>query len=303
MFGKGSVALLTATCRWLALAAILFTAAFSSLEGAPRAAQSLQPEQTSSKFVVDDLRIDGDVHDIDAVRARILKNLEGHEYERHRRSLDEIGAKILADFQDRGYFKVALDGLRGQPLDSEKHRMLVIVHIDEGEQYQTGEISIVSDEQAHSLLIPEEELRQQFHLHTGDLFSARQVRKGVEGMRQLYLAHGYLDMTATPEFSIDSKNCSIATTWHVHQGNQYHVGTFDIRGLDGRTKALLKGEMPPGSPFSQTLAKQLYEQGKAAFGTSLAFDSFDDVVSLTSHIETGTVDVLFDFSSNAPVSN
>jgi hypothetical protein len=303
MFRRGSIASLTAICCRLALAAILSASAFSSLEGAPCAAQSQQSEQASSKFVVDDLRIDGDVHDADVVRARILKNLEGHEYERHRRSLDEIGAKIQADFQDRGYFKVALDDLRGQPLDSEKHRMLVIVHIDEGEQYQMGDISIVSDEQAHSLFIPEEELRQQFHLHTGDLFNARQVRKGVEGMRQLYLAQGYLDMMATPEFSIDPQNSSIASTWHVHQGNRYHVGTFDVRGLDGRTKALLKGEMRPGSLFNQALAKQLYDQGKAALGASLAFDSFDDVVSLTPHIETGTVDVLFDFSSSASVSN
>jgi len=303
MYRKASIASLTAICCRLALAAILSASAFSSLEGAPRAAQSQQSEQASSKFVVDDLRIDGDVHDVDAVRTRILKNLEGHEYERHRRSLNEIGAKIQADFQDRGYFKVALDDLRGQPVDPEKHHMLVIVHIDEGEQYQAGDISIVSDDQAHSLLIPEEELRQQFHLHTGDLFSARQVRKGVEGMRQLYLAHGYLDMTATPEFSIDSQNHSIASTWHVHQGNQYHVGTLDVRGLDGRTKALLKAEMRPGSLFNQTLAKQLYEQGKAAVGASLAFDSFEDVVSLTPHIETGTVDVQFDFSSSAPVSN
>jgi len=303
MFGKEFIASLTAICRRLALAAILFASPFSSLEGAPRAAQSQQSEQGSSKFVVDDLRIDGDVHDVDAVRARILKNLEGHEYERHRRSLDEIGAKIQADFQDRGYFKVALGDLRGQPLDSEKHRMLVIVHIDEGKQYQTGDIFIVSDEPAHRLLISEEELRQQFHLHTGDLFSARQVRKGVEGMRQLYLAHGYLDMTATPEFSIDAKTSSIASTWHVHQGNQYQVGTFDVRGLDSRTKALLKGEMRPGSPFNQTLTKQLYDQGKAALGPSLAFDSFDDVVTLTPHTESETVDVLFDFSSSAPISN
>ena len=296
---KAVVASLAVICCRLALAAIPAVSACSSL----KAAQLQQSEQSSSKFVVDDLRIDGDVHDADAVRGRILKILGGHEYERHRRSLDEIGAKIRADFQDRGYFKVALNDLRGQPIDPEKHSMLVIVHVDEGEQYQVGNISVVSDEESHPLLISAEELRQQFHLHAGDLFSARQVRKGVEGMRQLYLARGYLDMTATPEFSIDPKSSSIATTWHVHQGNQYHVGTFDVRGLDGRTKALLKAEMRPGSLFNQSLAKQLVDQGKAALGASLAFDSFDDVVSLTPHSETGTVDVLFDFSSSAPVSN
>jgi len=303
MFRKASISSLTAIWCRLMLTAMMFASASSLLENAPRAAQSQQSEPVSSKFVVDDLRIDGDVRDVDAARARILQTLQGHEYERHRRSLDEIGAKIQADFEDRGYFKVTLDDLHGQPVDSEKRRMLVIVHISEGEQYRAGKISIVSDEQAHPLLISEDELRQQFHLHIGDLFSARQVRKGLEGMRQLYLAHGYLDMTATPEFSIDARSNSISTIWHVNQGNQYHVGNFDVRGLDDRTTALLKTQMRPGSIFNQTLAKQLYGQGKAALGASLAFDSFDDVVSLTPHIETGTVDVLFDFSSAAPVSN
>lgn len=301
MSRKVSMASLTAIAGRLALAAILVVWTFP-LRGAPRAAQSQQSEQANSKFVVADLRIDGDVQDVDAVRTRILKGLEGHEYERHRRSLDEIRVKIQADFEDRGYFKVALDDLRGQPLDAEKYRMLVIVHVNEGEQYRAGEISIVS-EQGRPLVVSEEQLRQQFHLHAGDLFSAHQVRKGVEGMRQLYLARGYLDMTATPEFSIDPKTNLIASTWHVSEGNQYHVGTFDVRGLDSRTKALLKAEMQPGSLFDQTMVKQLYDQGKAAVGANVAFDSFGDVVSLTPHTEAGIVDILFDFSSSAPTGN
>jgi outer membrane protein assembly factor BamA len=122
-------------------------------------------------------------------------------------------------------------------------------------------------------------------------------------MRQLYLARGYLDMTAMPEFSIDPKNNLIASTWHVHEGNQYHVGTLDVRGLDSRTKALLKADLRPGSLFDQTAVKQSYDRGKATLGATLAFDSFDDVVSLTPHTETRVVDVLLDFSSSAPSGN
>jgi outer membrane protein assembly factor BamA len=302
MSRKVSIASLRAIGSRLALAAVLVVWTFP-LRSAPRAAQSQQIEQGDSKFLVADLRIDGDVHDMDAVRTRILTGLEGHEYERHRRSLDGIGAKIQADFEDRGYFKVALDDLRAQPLDPEKHRMLVIVHVDQGEQYRAGNLAIISDDPGRLLAVPEEQLRQQFHLHTGDLFSAHQLRKGVEGMRQLYLARGYLDMTAVPEFSIDPKNKLIASTWYVHEGNQYHVGSFDVRGLDSTTEALLKADLRPGSLFDQTAVKQLYDRGKATLGANLAFDSFDDVVSLTPHTETRVVDVLLDFSSSAPSGN
>jgi outer membrane translocation and assembly module TamA len=302
MFRTVSIASLRAISCGLALAAVLVVCTFP-LRAVPSAAQSQQSEQGDSKFVVADLRIDGDVHDIDAVRTRVLTGLEGHEYERHRRSLDGIGAKIQADFEDRGYFKVALDDLRAQPLDSDKHRMLVIVHVVEGEQYRAGNLAIISDEPGRVLAVPEEQLRQQFHLHTGDLFSAHQVRKGVEGLRQLYLARGYLDMTATPEFSIDPKNKLITSTWHVREGNQYHVGSVDVRGLDSRGKALLEAQLLPGSLFDQTTVKQLYDKAKASLGANVAFDSFDDVVSLTPHTDIRVVDVLFDFSSTAPGGN
>ena len=42
----------------------------------------------------------------------------------------------------------SLKNPEAQALDPEKHRMLVSVHVDEGEQYRTGDISIVSDQSA-----------------------------------------------------------------------------------------------------------------------------------------------------------
>jgi beta-lactamase regulating signal transducer with metallopeptidase domain len=299
------IASLTAIACWLALAATLAVWTFP-LKGAPRATQnrpqSQQTERASSKFVVADLRIDGDVKDADAVRSRILKGLEGREFESNRQSLDEIGENIRADFQDHGYFKVLSDIVGVQWLDPEKRRMLIIAHIDEGEQYRTGDISIVSDDPARALVIPEEELRQRFQLHTGDLFNAGQVRNGFAGIRQLYFDQGYLDVTAEPKFSLDQKNQSIATTIHVHEGNQYHVGRFEVRGLDSKTKELLEARMQPGSPFNGTLLKDLFNQGKATLGANVAFDSFNEVVGVKRNVQAGTADVVFSFLS-APRTN
>jgi outer membrane protein assembly factor BamA len=262
--------------------------------------QSQRTERARSKFVVVDLRIDGDGKDLDAARARILKGLEGREFEDNRQSVDQIGENIRADFQDHGYFRVAVTDLQGQPLDPEKRHMLVTVHVDEGEQYRTGNISIMSDDPARALLIPEEELRQQFRIHRGGLYNADQIRSGLSRIRRLYGAQGYADMTAEPEFSVDQKNQSIATTIHVHQGNQYHVGSFDVRGLDSKTKELLEARMQPGSLFNGPLLTDLFDQGKATIGANL---SIDDVVQVKRNVKAGTVDVLFDFPVSAPHTN
>jgi len=267
----------------------------SGTPGKGRAPQ--QTAETASKIVVADLRIEGKVSDVDAVRARILKGLEGREFDRDSKWLAEITEiNIRREFQDRGYFKVVARDPEAQPLDSAKYRMLVIIHLDEGEQYRTGEISIVSNDPDRALVIPAEELRQQFHLRTGDLFNVEQLRNGFEGVKRLYDARGYVDETMVPIFQIDEKNDSVATTMRVDQENQYRVGKFEVRGLDTGTQRLLESRMRSGDIFNSILLEEIFEQGKAATGTDV---SFRVAVETTRLIEARTFDVLIDFSPAA----
>jgi beta-lactamase regulating signal transducer with metallopeptidase domain len=267
----------------------------SGTPGEGRVAQ--QPAEAGSKIVVADLRIEGKVSDVDAVRARILKGLQGREFDRDSKWLAEITEiNIRRDFQDRGYFKVVAHDPEAQPLDSAKYQMLVIIHLDEGEQYRTGEISIASNDPDRALVITAEELRQQFHLRTGDLFNVEQLRNGFEGVKRLYDARGYVDETMVPMFQIDEKNDSIATTMRVDQGNQYRVGKFEVRGVDAGTQKLLESRMRSGDIFNPILLEEIFEQGKAATGTNV---SFQVAVETTRHIEARTFDVLIDFSPAA----
>jgi beta-lactamase regulating signal transducer with metallopeptidase domain len=312
MSRKRLIASLTAIACWLALAATLAVWSFP-LKAAARSAQNpprggvsqgipggVAGEAAGPKIVVTDLRIDGDVHDVDDVRARILKGLEGREFESKSPWQDEIAVNVREDFQDRGYFKVVADHAQGQPLDLEKRRMLFIVQVDEGEQYRTADISVVSGDADRALVIPEQELRQQFQLRTGDLFDVDQVRKGLRGIYRLYGARGYAEATVIPEFVVSDKNHSIASTMYVREGNQYRVGSFDVRGLDSKTKALLEARMRPGSLFSGTLLNELFDQGKVALGANV---SLCDVVHVKRNVEEGTADVLLDFSASAPRTN
>ena len=184
-----------------------------------------QKEQAGPKIVVADLKIDGDVNDVDAVRARLLKSLEGREFDANSQWLREITEiNIRQEFQDRGYFRVVASDPTAEPLDAQKYRMRVLIHIDEGQQYRTMDISIVSKDSTRALAVPAEELRQQFKLRNGDLVNVDELRNGIEGVRRLYIERRYVDVTVQPQFLIDDKNGSIAITMRVDQGKQSRGG-------------------------------------------------------------------------------
>src|ERR1700694_3291249 len=71
----------------------------------------------AAKFVLGDLKIEGDVHDRDGVRARILKACKNREYDDGKKLTDEVmEVGIRKDFQERGYFKVFAHDIMSQPL-------------------------------------------------------------------------------------------------------------------------------------------------------------------------------------------
>jgi outer membrane protein assembly factor BamA len=256
--------------------------------------------QADSKIVVADLRIGGNVNDVDIVRARILKGLEGREFDRDSRWLDQIVAAVRGDFEVRGYIRADVEPLAMQPLDFEQHHMLAIVHVGQGDQYRVAGITVLNEDSAHALLIPEEQLRQQFQLRPGDVFDTSKLRAGINGMQRLYGALGYADMTATPAVDFDNKNHSVSLKMEVHEGNQYHVESLEVVGLDSETKQLLEAKMPPGSIFNFIVLRELFDQGKAVVGGNI---TFDHVVRLTKNVGAATVDISLDFSGEVPHVN
>ena len=119
-------------------------------------------------------------------------------------------------------------------------------------------------------------------------------------MRRIYGTQGYADMIAQPEFLLDEKSRSIAMTLHVHEGQQYHVKSFEVRGLDSRTTTLLETRMRPGSIFNAPLLTDLFDEGQLATGAAASLDS---VVHLRRNAAEGSVDILLDFSPSAPGPN
>jgi len=204
---------------WIACTAC----AAGRIDHSPQNSSSQQPTtpslpQPSTKFVLGDLKIEGDVQDRDAARDRVLNHFNGHEYRDARQLADvvmEVG--VRADFQNRGYFKVIADVVGTQPLGiaDGKQRTLLIVSVNEGAQYRFERLVVKAADASTSIIPPPEVVQGLVHLRRGDLFDAGELRDAFGRLEQWYAAHGYGTPEIRPEFTFDDTHHLIDVTLDV----------------------------------------------------------------------------------------
>jgi len=173
--------------------------------------------QESPKFVLGDLKIEGNVKDAGAVRDRILDQFKDREYSDAQKLSDavaEIG--IRGDFQDRGYFKVSANGTRFELLDvaGGNRAVRVTVSVNEGEQYHLGSLNVNSPDPPTTIPAPDA-VRSMFQMNRGDLFNVSELRKGMKALKDWYVAQGHPNVAEAPEFHIDDANRLIDVTIRV----------------------------------------------------------------------------------------
>ncbi|MGA8154397.1 MAG: M56 family metallopeptidase [Terriglobales bacterium] len=171
----------------------------------------------AAKFILGDIRIDGDVPDPNGVKERVLKALKSQEYENREELTDEVAERTRADFQERGYFRAVIQApsslLLG--LTDGKQSLRVIVPVNPGDQFRLRNISIQSAAPDQTLSISAETLREQFHLRDGDLFNTTEIREGLNRVRQLYASRGYASATTIPDTEVDDASHRIDLTLRI----------------------------------------------------------------------------------------
>lgn len=162
---------------------------------------------------------------------------------------DEIGERIRASFQNRGYFGVVVNSLRIKPNDPVAVPKPVTVDADvlEGPRYTLAEIGFVGN---HAFSTAE--LLGKFPLKKGDLFTRNKVASGLENLRDLYVSNGFIDMFFIPDTGYPS-NGSVILSVSVTEGRQYHMGKLEIfakREIADRLRA--EWQMAEGAVFDLT---------------------------------------------------
>jgi TonB family protein len=176
--------------------------------------------QIKTAFVLSDLKIDGEVHDRDGVRKRVLSVFKGREYSDAKELADqvmEIG--VRADFQQRGYFRVFVHDPAWQSLGATggKERTLVVAPVTEGDQFRLGTLNIAGAAPDRPLTISAEKLRGQFRINSGDLFNVTELRAGIQRVEQMYRTAGYPDANVEPETVVDDVSRHVNFTLHINE--------------------------------------------------------------------------------------
>jgi hypothetical protein len=105
------------TCFAFAAGVLEHARADSSVGQALVQNEAASTPRSATKFVLGDLKIEGEVYDRDGVRDRVLKGWKDREYD----SAKDLAGAVLrigirGDFQDRGYFRVVAQEPTSQPL-------------------------------------------------------------------------------------------------------------------------------------------------------------------------------------------
>jgi len=187
----------------------------------PSAQPAASAAHPTTKFVLGDLKIEGDVHDRDGVKDRILGAWKDREYDEAQELAAEVmESGIRADFQKRGYFKVVVHDPVSQPLglSDGKQRILITASVTEGDQFRLGTFTFQNAVPDRALSIPAATLRDQFHLRDGDLFNVTEIRAGLARLTQLYAARGYPDGNAAPDMEVDNASHRIDVMLQITEG-------------------------------------------------------------------------------------
>jgi len=137
---------------------------------------------------------------------------------------DELGERIRALFQDRGYFMVEVKNVRLRSTDvlGVPESVTLEADVTEGGLFRLAQVKIVGN---HAFSA--EKLRSQFPMKSGALFARSKVAGGLSSLSKLYAEDGFLDWTTIPETQVSS-NGTVILTLTVSEGQQYRMGQLQI---------------------------------------------------------------------------
>jgi outer membrane protein assembly factor BamA len=172
---------------------------------------------------------------------------------------DEMGERVRALFQDRGYFVVEVKSVKfkpGDPLGIPKP-VTMEAEVAEGPKYKVGEVTFVKNR-----AFTAEQLRSEFPLKIGAVFERGKVASGLEHLRKVYARAGYIDYVSIPETTAGS-NATMNLTLAIDEGPQYRLDKVEFVGKKEMTSRLqVQWKLEQGSVYDVTYLDQYIEANR-----------------------------------------
>jgi outer membrane protein assembly factor BamA len=229
----------------------------------------------------------------DETRAKLVKATQESEIEVSPQEPDTgwanvLGARtVIRALRAQGYMDSSSEATPYLVRAESDHLDYVVSFtIKTGPQYRIGAMQV-----RDATAFDPRELRAQILLNPGEIYNEDAVLQGIESMKQLYGAKGYIDMQVGMTQSIDRSKLLINTYVETHEGTRYRVGRVQVLGLGSQATNLLRSIPKPGEIFdSRSLADFLNENKNV-----LPVNTSEEDITVQRNYEDGTADIVLDF--------
>lgn len=172
---------------------------------------------------------------------------------------------------NEGYVQVKID--RPQVyVTPDKKNIYITIRIDEGEQFDVGDIDFAGD-----ILFPRDELNEGLEINKREIFSWEILQKDLSELQAKYGDLGYAFANVIPRTRINEKDRKVDITFEFDKGSKVYFGQINVVGNSKTRDKVLRRELRirEGELYNETRRRKSLENIQR-----LGF--FDEVVFKTS---------------------
>jgi outer membrane protein insertion porin family len=112
------------------------------------------------------------------------------------------------------------------------------VPVEEGKQYRVGSVGVEG-----ASVFPAEVIKTFFKLQPGEVYDESKITKGLESLRELYGARGYVQFTGFPIKKPQPDSDVVDVTINLNEDKQYFVNRIEFKGNTTPRDKVIRREM------------------------------------------------------------
>ena len=189
------------------------------------------------------------LHPIGIPKSILLENLFARTYDATK--LSEDAERVRYEYQTLGYYKAVVQDPKTQihdksgvvwyfPFKVKEGKVAdITITVEEGERFRLKQITFTGNKAITNIAV----LRKQFRMKDGDIFNADMVHKGLDDLRKVYGAFGYINFTAVPEPKINEQHRLISLNIDIDEGKQFYVRRIEFQGNTTTRDKVIRREL------------------------------------------------------------
>ncbi len=230
------------------------------------------------------------------------KRLDGADY--YKALLHTFVEKaVLPVYHERGYLKAACAAPlpkvvkpAASDVADEKSEITyvdVVLAITPGAQYK-----VVGWNWSGNGNMPTEQLQALIHAKPGQVADTVRLADDLKAVQKLYGSHGYVTATIKADAEYDDAAGTVAYRLAVSEGDLYHMGELEFRGLDNNLTARLRGawKLRPGDVYDAGYLKEFLPQARKLLPANMDWEVASHVTAMA---KDKTVDVDLHYTAKA----